>query len=98
MLKNVLIVIFIALLIFAGVELVSILRQKESMAAQSEDIRKELEEAKAERGRLEADLRYISIPENLEKELRARFHYQDPGEKVLILVPRDNTAASTSTP
>ncbi len=98
MLKNVLIVIFIALLIFAGVELISLLGQRESIAAQSEDIRKELEEARVEKGKLEADIQYISIPENLEKELRARFHYQDPEEKVLILVPRDNATTSVKTP
>ncbi|TSC59636.1 MAG: hypothetical protein LiPW15_656 [Parcubacteria group bacterium LiPW_15] len=98
MLKNILIVIFMALLVFAGMEIRSILGQRVSVSAQFEEARKELEQAKTERGRLEADLNYVSIPENLEKELRARFHYQSPDEKVMILVPRENTTTSTSTP
>jgi cell division protein FtsB len=96
MLKNVLVAIFLALLVFVGAELKSIFEEKNSIAAQFAEMEKELERARAERGRLEADLLYISVPENLEKELRSRFHYQDPGEKVLILVPSSSSTATTS--
>lgn len=34
-----------------------------------------------------ADLEYFSEPENLEKELRSRFNYKSPGEKLIIIVP-----------
>ena len=37
--------------------------------------------------RLQADLEYFSEPENLEKEIRSRFNYKKPGEKLIILVP-----------
>lgn len=97
MLKNILIIFFFGLLIFVGVELHSISKQKEAVSAQFETAKKELEQAKIERGRLEADLHYISIPENLDKELRSRFHYQGPSEKVLILVPSANSTSATTT-
>lgn len=36
---------------------------------------------------LQADLNYFLEPENLEKELRAKFNYKKPGEKLIIVVP-----------
>ena len=36
---------------------------------------------------LQADLNYFKEPENLEKELRAKFNYKNPGEKLIIVVP-----------
>ncbi|MDO8466530.1 MAG: hypothetical protein Q7S83_00075 [bacterium] len=49
-----------------------------------------LEEAVAESDRLgresmqlKADLEYFSEPENLAKELRAKFDYKKPGEKLI---------------
>jgi cell division protein FtsB len=38
----------------------------------------------------QADLEYFSNPENLEKELRGRFNYKKPDEKLIILVPAKN--------
>ena len=43
---------------------------------------------------LKSDLEYLEIPDNLEKELRSRFNYKNPGEKLIIVVPASN---STST-
>ena len=40
---------------------------------------------------LQADLDYFKEPENLVKELRSRFNYKKPGEKLIIVVPsKDN--------
>lgn len=36
---------------------------------------------------LKADLEYLADPANLEKELRSRFNYKNPGEKLIIIVP-----------
>lgn len=61
--------------------------------ARYEAVARELLDAREDNDRLKAELEYYSKPENLEKELRARFNYRDPGEKTLIFVP-----SSTSTP
>jgi len=46
---------------------------------------------KEENLKFQADLEYFSHPENLEKELRSRFNYKNPGEKLIILVqPADS--------
>ena len=39
----------------------------------------------------QADLEYFLNPENLEKELRSRFNYKKPGEKLIIVVPPKDT-------
>lgn len=36
---------------------------------------------------LESDIEYYSNPRNLEKELRSRFNYRAPNEKMIIVVP-----------
>jgi len=40
-----------------------------------------------EQASLKADLDYFSESENLEKELRGRYNYKEPGEKLIIVVP-----------
>lgn len=42
---------------------------------------------KEENLKLQADLEYFQEPENLAKELRSRFNYKKPGEKLIIVVP-----------
>jgi hypothetical protein len=51
-----------------------------------------LQTTESDHDKLEREYKYYLNPLNLAKELKARFNYQDPGEKSLILVP-----ASTST-
>lgn len=41
----------------------------------------------AENQNLQADLEYLANPQNLEKEIRERYNYKRPGEKVIIVVP-----------
>ena len=42
---------------------------------------------KKENSELQSDLEYFSRSENLEKEIRSRFNYKKPGEKLIIIVP-----------
>ena len=50
-------------------------------------IEKKLNNLSGENSKFQADLEYFAFPENLEKELRSRFNYKKPGEKLIILVP-----------
>ena len=43
-----------------------------------------------ENKKLQADIEYYKNPENLVKELKARFDYKREGEKLLIVVPKTN--------
>ena len=64
---------------------------KEAVAVQSE-----LRKVQADMSVLQSDYEFLQNPANLEKELRARFNYKLPGEKLIIIVP--SASSSTSTP
>ncbi|OGY64391.1 MAG: hypothetical protein A3I89_00415 [Candidatus Harrisonbacteria bacterium RIFCSPLOWO2_02_FULL_41_11] len=49
-----------------------------------------------ENKKLQADLEYFAVPENLEKELRGQFNYKKPGEKLIIAVPPKSTTTVTT--
>jgi cell division protein FtsL len=44
--------------------------------------------------RLKADYDYYSQSANIEKELRARFNYRAPDEKMMIIIPRRTSSSS----
>ncbi|MCR4328673.1 MAG: hypothetical protein NUV53_04145 [Patescibacteria group bacterium] len=47
---------------------------------------------------LQSNLDYFAKPENLEKEIRARFNYRDADEKMYIIVPPHTVSSSVETP
>lgn len=44
---------------------------------------------KKENENIAADLNYYQDPANLEKEVRAELNYKKPGEKVIVVVPKN---------
>lgn len=46
-------------------------------------ITSEIEEFQQDNERLQADLHYFQEPENLAKELKSKFDYKRPGEKMI---------------
>ncbi len=96
--RRALIAIFTVLMLFLGAELISLWRQKSALEEQYGEVKAKFDITQNERDQLKADLLYLSNPVNLGKELRDRLHYQAPGEKVMILVPRESSSTgSTST-
>ena len=53
--------------------------------------------AEVDNGRLKAELDYLSQPANLERELRSRFNYKNPDEKLIIMVPKASAVFSSTT-
>lgn len=51
------------------------------------ELKAELDEAQSDHEDLKADYEFYLNPDNLEKELRARFNYRSPDEKLIIIVP-----------
>lgn len=49
----------------------------------------QLEQLQADQQKLTEDIEYYSDPHNLEKVLRAQFNYRAPGEKLIIVVPKE---------
>ena len=59
------------------------------------EVQKEaLAKARADAESLTADYNFYLNPANLEKELRARFNYRLPGEKLIIIVPPRTSSTS----
>lgn len=50
---------------------------------------KKLEDLKKENKKIEEDLLYFKSNENIEKEARSMLNYKKPGEKVMVIVPKD---------
>ncbi len=83
-------------LIFLGVNVYSFVKQEHEMGASLADVEARLTKAQADETNLQSEKQYLANPVNLEKELRARFNYKDPGEKMIIIVPL-GTSSTTST-
>jgi len=91
-------IILAVFLVFLGVQIVSFYREEGRVARVSEQAAAELKRAVQDRDTLEADFRYFLDPVNLEKELRARFNYRAPGEKLIIIVSPQSSTTSSSRP
>ncbi|MEX2033156.1 MAG: hypothetical protein WD889_01170 [Candidatus Colwellbacteria bacterium] len=87
--------------IIFGVVLVGLLTQVYKMGSERWVLSKEMKEVNKELALVEddnADLKekigYYSNPRNLEKELRARFNYRLPNEKLIIVVPKKESSTN----
>ena len=81
--------------------LVGLLVQVYKMGSEGWMLRKEVKEVDKELTLVGADnsdlkekISYYSNPRNLEKELRARFNYRLPNEKLIIVVPKKEATSS----
>ncbi|MBI2515217.1 septum formation initiator family protein [Candidatus Wolfebacteria bacterium] len=82
------IVLFLALVLAAvSTQGYFILRERNQLKAEVPNLNSRLSSLNKENENLKADIEYFSRPENLEKELRAKFNYKKPDEKLMIVVP-----------
>ena len=66
-----------------------------SLAGESGSLQDRLNLLRIDSAHLKADIEYFSSPENIEKELRSRFNYKNPGEKLIIGVLQKDPSASS---
>jgi cell division protein FtsB len=85
-------IILFGVLAVLGAQIYSFLGSRSELMVEFGEIEAKLNRAKADREKFQAELDYYSNPANLEKELRARFNYKSPGEKLIIIVPRNGTS------
>ncbi|RJQ29671.1 hypothetical protein C4571_00855 [Candidatus Parcubacteria bacterium] len=72
--------------------------RERSAEADLTELRAKLEKARFDEEKLKAELEYLANPVNLEKELRQRFNFRGEGEKMIVIVPQNQTGTATSTP
>ena len=82
-------IIFLLIIILAGfsVELYLMFKEKNQLQQKIGSLNSRLEALIKENVDLRSEIEYFSHPENLEKELRSRFNYKKPDEKMMIIVP-----------
>jgi len=90
------IVVLSLVLIFLCVNIWNFIGQEHALSKELTDVQTQFNKAQADQANLEEEDQYLSDPTNLEKELRARFNYKNPGEKMIIIVPLGSSTASTS--
>lgn len=83
------------LVVLLGIQIYSFQAQGNAFAKQAADLQLQMDKAQKDHEQLTGDSQYLQDPANLEKELRARFNYHAPDEKMIILVP---TPHATTTP
>lgn len=83
------VIILSGLIIFLGTQIYSFIgREREAQRTFSE-YQAKLDKTKLDNQKLQEELNYYSQEANLEKELRKRFNYKAPDEKLIIIVPRN---------
>ncbi len=85
------------LLVVVGAQVYMYWGRERLAASELETLRAELAKARLEEEKLKADLEYYQNPDNLEKELRARFNYRGKDEKLIVIVPGAAATGTTST-
>lgn len=89
--KRVIAIILIVVAVALFWQLFRLILNYRELSGLSESLSLKLSALKIDSNNLKADLEYFSDPANLEKELRSRFNYKNPGEKLIIIVPpKDN--------
>lgn len=89
--KRVLTIILLIVLLALLWQLYQLRRQNQELKDAFSKVEAEVSRFEEENLRFQADLEYFSHPENLEKELRSRYNYKNPGEKLIILVQPENS-------
>ncbi len=84
-----LLIITVLLVILMGLstQIYFILKERNQLKTDLNNLSGRLQALLKENVGLKSDIEYFSHPENLEKELRAKFNYKKPDEKMMIIVP-----------
>jgi len=91
------IVVLSLFIIVIGVQVYSFVAQEWQLGSELADVQANLTKAQTQETSLQEQNQYLSNPQNLEKELRARFNYKKPGETMVIIEPAGQSSTTTST-
>jgi cell division protein FtsL len=85
--KALIYLILLSVLAAAGFQFYRLYNQKRQIAEELTRAEQKISKLEEEKKNLLADLEYFSDPENLAKDLKSKFDYKRPGEKMIIIVP-----------
>lgn len=81
--------ILLLVLAVASYQIYQLFRERLNLTAEVNRLDRQIKPLEEDREKLKADIGYFQNDENLAKELRARFNYGKPGEKLIIVVPKE---------
>lgn len=96
--KIISIIISLLFLVLLLTQIYSFSRRTADVQTREQQLSAEMDKEKTDQGKLQSDLLYYQDPANLEKELRQRFNYRAPDEKLIIIVPPQASGTATTTP
>ena len=76
-------------LLAIGYQFLNLYRQYGFLESDTGRLTEESRKLEKENRKLNNDLSYFADPANLVKELRSKFNYKKPGEKMIIVVPEN---------
>lgn len=82
--------------IVLGIQIVSFVHQTQQLDAAYATAKAALAKAQSDEATLKEEQQYLANPLNLEKEIRARFNYVNPGEKMIIITPTGTSSVSAT--
>lgn len=88
-----LVVLLLAAILGIGTQVRVFLDRRAEVVSQFQVLQEKLRNVSGDQLKLKGELDYYLNPVNLEKELRQRFNLRSPGEKLIIIVPK-NTSSS----
>lgn len=86
--RKIVIIFLIIIITILALQVFKIRDERLSVEKQLKNIQTQKEDLKSENQKLKADISYFSFLENLEKEAKAQFNFIQPGEKLIIVVPK----------
>lgn len=84
------------LIILTFVQIGVFYRREKALEDNFAQVLESAKRAEEEYKTLQADYQYYQNPANLEKELRARFNYHSPDEKLIVIVSKPSSTAATA--
>ena len=83
-------IVLAGLIVLISIQLYQLYNQKRSLLDRVEKVNAQAEFLNQENEKLTPDIGYFSDFRNLVKEFKALFNYKNPGEKLIIVVPKTN--------
>ncbi|MEK7162743.1 MAG: hypothetical protein AAB696_00420 [Patescibacteria group bacterium] len=85
--RFVIITILSIILIAVSIQAYFILKERNQLKIKLDNLNDRLNILLKDNADIKSEIEYFSNPENMEKELKQRFNYKKPGEKMMIIVP-----------
>lgn len=87
--KKVIYIVFIVLFLAIAFQIYRFDSERRELGREMAKLVDEKELVEEDNAKLSEKIEYFSEPRNLEKELRARFNYRLPFEKLIIVIPEE---------